>query len=180
MPPVAVYDIRVQPEFNDLIVGTHGRDVWVLDDLTPVQQLPQAEKAGDALQTAHGLPVSPALQRRLRRVHELFGRQSAERRDHQLLPGCAAEEESDAAASRFTGKVVRSILRTKSTADVSNVPNKAGIDRMEWDLHEAGPTPWNGAGARSFADRAPARWSYRGFTPCDCSSMARRFHKRWR
>ncbi len=36
MPPVACTDIVVKD--NDLIVGTHGRSVWILDDLTPIRQ----------------------------------------------------------------------------------------------------------------------------------------------
>ena len=49
LPPVAMYDIRVQPRWNDLILATHGRAAWILDDLTPLQQLPQAEAAGAML-----------------------------------------------------------------------------------------------------------------------------------
>ena len=36
---VAVHDIIVHPEENDLILGTHGRSIWVLDDVGFLQQL---------------------------------------------------------------------------------------------------------------------------------------------
>ncbi len=49
MPPVAVYDIRIQPRRNDLLVATHGRSVYIFDDLTPVQQLAQGQTAGTML-----------------------------------------------------------------------------------------------------------------------------------
>ncbi len=39
LPHVAVHDIIVHPRENDLILATHGRSMWVLDDATPVQQL---------------------------------------------------------------------------------------------------------------------------------------------
>lgn len=39
MPTVSVYDLKIHPRENDLIVGTHGRSLWVLDDLSPLQQL---------------------------------------------------------------------------------------------------------------------------------------------
>ena len=39
MPASAVYDIEIQPQRNDLLVATHGRGVWVFDDLRPLQQL---------------------------------------------------------------------------------------------------------------------------------------------
>lgn len=39
IPNVPVYDVIVQPRFDDLIVGTHGRSLWILDDISPLQQL---------------------------------------------------------------------------------------------------------------------------------------------
>ncbi len=37
MPTVAVHDLHVK--HNDLVVGTHGRSLWIFDNLTPVRQL---------------------------------------------------------------------------------------------------------------------------------------------
>ena len=37
LPTVAVHDLRVHGD--DLVVGTMGRSVWILDDLTPVRQM---------------------------------------------------------------------------------------------------------------------------------------------
>ena len=34
----AVYDLYIQPQENDLLVGTHGRSIWIFDDLTPLEQ----------------------------------------------------------------------------------------------------------------------------------------------
>ena len=36
LPTVAVHDLRVKD--GDLVVGTHGRSIWILDDLTPVRE----------------------------------------------------------------------------------------------------------------------------------------------
>ena len=36
LPTVAVHDLRVKDD--DLVVGTHGRSIWILDDLTPVRE----------------------------------------------------------------------------------------------------------------------------------------------
>jgi hypothetical protein len=36
MPPAAVHDLVVKG--NDLVVGTHGRSVWIFDDLTPIRE----------------------------------------------------------------------------------------------------------------------------------------------
>ena len=38
MPTVSVYDIKIHPRDNDLIIGTHGRSIWVLDDISFLQQ----------------------------------------------------------------------------------------------------------------------------------------------
>ncbi len=42
LPTVPVYDLVVQPQFDDLVVGTHGRGVYVLDDLHPLQEYTSA------------------------------------------------------------------------------------------------------------------------------------------
>jgi photosystem II stability/assembly factor-like uncharacterized protein len=39
LPPAPMYWIVVQEHFNDLVVGTYGRGFWILDDITPLQQL---------------------------------------------------------------------------------------------------------------------------------------------
>ncbi len=49
VPTVSVRDIREQPEFNDLVIATHGRDLWILDDLGSLQELGRAERAGAML-----------------------------------------------------------------------------------------------------------------------------------
>ncbi len=38
MPTVAVHDLLIHPRAADLIAGTHGRGVYILDDITPLQQ----------------------------------------------------------------------------------------------------------------------------------------------
>ena len=49
LPRVAVRDILIHPRDNDLIIGTHGRSIHILDDITPLQQLPAAIAASDAV-----------------------------------------------------------------------------------------------------------------------------------
>ncbi|MBI4467859.1 MAG: hypothetical protein HY650_00900 [Acidobacteria bacterium] len=39
LPTVPVDDIVIHPRENDLILGTHGRSIWVLDDITPLVHL---------------------------------------------------------------------------------------------------------------------------------------------
>jgi hypothetical protein len=48
LPPAPMYGLIVQPHFNDLVIGTYGRGFWILDDLTPLQQLTPAVVASAA------------------------------------------------------------------------------------------------------------------------------------
>ncbi|HEY6107694.1 MAG TPA: hypothetical protein VIV56_02205, partial [Gemmatimonadales bacterium] len=43
MPSVAVRDLAIHPRDDDLVIATHGRGIWIIDDITPLRQLtPQA------------------------------------------------------------------------------------------------------------------------------------------
>lgn len=48
MPTVAAYDLVLHPRDYDLVVGTHGRSIWILDDTTPLQQMGPEIAAQDA------------------------------------------------------------------------------------------------------------------------------------
>ena len=39
LPTVAVDDLAIQPREHDLVAGTHGRSIYVLDDVSPLSQL---------------------------------------------------------------------------------------------------------------------------------------------
>ena len=41
-PTVPVFDIAIHPRDNDLILATHGRGVWILDDITPLEEMTPA------------------------------------------------------------------------------------------------------------------------------------------
>ena len=41
LPTVPVFDIQIHPRDNDLILATHGRSIWIMDDITPLEQLNQ-------------------------------------------------------------------------------------------------------------------------------------------
>ena len=57
LPTVAVHDLVIHPRDNDLVAATHGRSLWILDDITPLQQL------SDQVITAenHVFDVRPAV-----------------------------------------------------------------------------------------------------------------------
>ena len=39
LPTVPVDDIKIHPVHNDLIIGTHGRGIWIMDNVTPLEEL---------------------------------------------------------------------------------------------------------------------------------------------
>jgi photosystem II stability/assembly factor-like uncharacterized protein len=41
LPHAPVHWLVIQEHFNDLVVGTYGRGFWIMDDITPLQQLDQ-------------------------------------------------------------------------------------------------------------------------------------------
>jgi photosystem II stability/assembly factor-like uncharacterized protein len=48
LPPAPMYGMVVQEHFNDLVVGTYGRGFWIMDDITPLQQLTDAVRQTSA------------------------------------------------------------------------------------------------------------------------------------
>jgi photosystem II stability/assembly factor-like uncharacterized protein len=48
LPPAPVYWITIQEHFNDLVVSTYGRGFWIMDDVTPLQQLTPQVAASSA------------------------------------------------------------------------------------------------------------------------------------
>jgi photosystem II stability/assembly factor-like uncharacterized protein len=57
MPTVPICDLHVKG--NDLVVGTSGRSIWILDDLTPIRQFPP--RAGGAGPGVRRLESEPQL-----------------------------------------------------------------------------------------------------------------------
>jgi len=48
MPTVAFHDLMIHPRDNDLIAGTHGRGIWILDDISPLQQMTEKVMEAEA------------------------------------------------------------------------------------------------------------------------------------
>ncbi|HMD98292.1 MAG TPA: sialidase, partial [Terriglobia bacterium] len=58
-PAVAVRDIAVHPRESDLVLATHGRGIWIVDDISPLRKLTPEVMAQDAV----FLPGNPTQQR---------------------------------------------------------------------------------------------------------------------
>jgi len=46
-PTVPVDDIQIQVRENDLVLATHGRSIWILDDISPLEKMDTTVAAGD-------------------------------------------------------------------------------------------------------------------------------------
>ena len=55
LPTVPIYEITLHPRDNAMILATHGRSIWILDDMTPLQQFAKARSMD-----AHLFDIRPA------------------------------------------------------------------------------------------------------------------------
>ena len=144
LPPVSVRDLRIHPRERDIIVGTHGRGIWVLDDARPITELAAAQK-----KTVHLYPV-----RDTRRWH-MYGRIENLGQRTYVAPNPEygayinfylknqPEEAIKVEIMDSDGLLVRTI-RDKDCKD--------GINRIVWDLRADEGTKWEhnpGGGWRS-------------------------------
>ncbi len=58
LPTVPVHDLYIHPRDFDLIAGTHGRGAWIVDNITPLQQLTSKVKDKDI----HLFDIRPEVQ----------------------------------------------------------------------------------------------------------------------
>jgi len=59
LPAVAVRDLAIHPRDHDLVIATHGRGIWIVDDISPLRALtPQVLASAVAF-----LPARPTVQR---------------------------------------------------------------------------------------------------------------------
>ena len=59
LPDVAVRDIAIQPQKDDLVLATHGRGLWIIDDVSPLRALTPEVLAS----TSSLLPGRPVVER---------------------------------------------------------------------------------------------------------------------
>jgi hypothetical protein len=149
LPTVAVHDLVVKGD--DLVVGTHGRSIWILDDLQPVREL------DDAIVQApvHLFPVANAVRWRMgggswayrhgRHDNPPYGASIY----YALKEKPKGELKIEILDSR--GQVARSLSSVPREPDYSSeyddpeefkkaaLPTEPGVQRAIWDL------AWEGA-----------------------------------
>ena len=114
LPTVPVAEITIQPRDNDMLVATHGRSIWILDDLAPIQHAAEALTNG---RVAISRPSGDVALRRARRSIALDGRsavlgtQSAAGRGRLVLPEADGERRSHGRARRHRRAGRRNLWR---------------------------------------------------------------------
>ncbi len=61
MPNVPINDLTFQPRENDLVLGTHGRGIWILDQINAIQEM----TADVAKKNTHLFTINPAVMTRM-------------------------------------------------------------------------------------------------------------------
>ncbi len=164
LPPASVRDLRVASNGRDLVAGTHGRGIWILDDIVPLER----SRAG-AFVTALDPPAT---------AHQYeWSTPTIATASGDGPPGLAVFTFTLAAAARnaptldvidVRGRVVRTFAGTHEVddADVPVVSDVPGFNRIAWDLTGDPPVPWYRApkwdrGPESGADLLPGTYRVR-------------------
>jgi photosystem II stability/assembly factor-like uncharacterized protein len=76
VPKVPIYEMVIHPTENDLVMGTHGRGVLILDDITPLRQLTDEVIASDVtiFPSKPYIITNPRFAYGISGDHEFFGR----------------------------------------------------------------------------------------------------------
>ncbi len=141
LPTVPVHDLLIHPRDGDLIAATHGRGIWILDDITPLQQLNERVMASPAHVFRNRVATTwHAVNRGATRGHMMFmGRNplTITQRDPSNSP---SDLENSAAVhfwvgSEPAGPVQLEIIDMEGAHRFSaQIPAARGINRYFWNL----------------------------------------------
>jgi photosystem II stability/assembly factor-like uncharacterized protein len=126
LPHAPVYWLTVQQNFNDLVVATYGRGIWIADDVTPLQQLTTEVAA----KPVHLFTQRPAYRFRLIEApfailpDLLEGKNPAYGAGINYWLGAEAPDSVMLTISDASGAVVRTLKGPKSR----------GLNRVSWNL----------------------------------------------
>jgi hypothetical protein len=134
LPPVAVRDITIHPRDNDLILGTHGRSIWILDDVTPLQEINDQV----VTESAFLFSMRPALR------FDGGGGRGGGLGQGGNKPFAGPNPPFGAAITYYlkdSGPAQVEVLDAagKTVRELGKVPQEAGLNRVVWDLRYQGP-----------------------------------------
>jgi photosystem II stability/assembly factor-like uncharacterized protein len=135
LPVVAVHDIIVHPRANDLIIATHGRSIYVLDDATPVQQLtPEV-----AREDVHLFDVRAAMRYATRMTRYGVGDKAfaGQNPPYGALVSYYFKAKPD---DKTKPKIQILDPSGKVISEIENIAKERGLNRVNWNLRYGGPT----------------------------------------
>lgn len=139
LPTVPIHEIVIHPRDNDMIVATHGRSIWVLDDIKPLQQAAEAMKTDAFLfDMRGGIQFNPANDRGFVSDKPFFGKNPT----YGAAISFYLSKPQTNVALRIrdgAGTQVREITGT----DLREARG-AGINRIYWDLRHQPLAPLAG------------------------------------
>jgi len=140
-PPTPVYDLKFEKRSHDLVVGTHGRGLFVLDDISPLEQW-RAEIQNSDL---HFFEATPAhLSSTFNRYGRSSGWAAANRPAGALLNYYLKQPiEGRKTAEGQPASPVQILITTTDGQLLRRLhgPGRAGVNRIAWDLRWDPPTP---------------------------------------
>ncbi len=136
LPRAPTRALVVHPRDHDLVIATHGRSVYILDDVGPLRAL--ARDAAIATRPLHLFdpPVAIRYHPWLREMNDGNGTFTGENRPYGALLTYSISAEP---AVRVTAKVTIEILDEAGAAiRTLEAPAKPGVNRTAWDLRHDG------------------------------------------
>ncbi|WP_034229031.1 WD40/YVTN/BNR-like repeat-containing protein [Aquimarina pacifica] len=132
MPAAAVHFIDLQKKTNDLVLGTHGRGIIIIDDISPLRQINQEVLQKDV----HFFTTKPAIIKE----ESGFGGGSTELQFVGDNPSANAKIIYYLKKRHTFGKMTLSIQDEKGTLITELTPGKSkGINIVDWNLKKKGP-----------------------------------------
>jgi photosystem II stability/assembly factor-like uncharacterized protein len=155
MPSVRVDDILIHPRDRDLIIGTHGRSIYIADDITPLEHL---KPSGDREITL--FDPRPAT---LWKNDPQAQRHATNRQFQAKNPQGGTSIHVLAKSDMGAGKV--EFLQNNVVASTMEVQIKAGMNRFQWPMRgPAPPAPATTGGRGAEAPAAGGRGGRGGVT----------------
>jgi len=132
LPLTPVHGIVI--EGNDLVVGTHGRGFWILDNISVLRQLGPAVTSEDV----HLFEPAPATRSVSRGVAvDYYLRNAADRLTIDFLDSSGAIVRAVTEPTPVDADPMPEGVTESSRAPVPRVPAKAGMNRFVWDMRSA-------------------------------------------
>ncbi|MDP2958431.1 MAG: hypothetical protein Q8N53_18535 [Longimicrobiales bacterium] len=146
LPTQAVNDLLVHPRDNDLVLATHGRGIWILDQVNALQEMTPAVAA----QASHLFSIEPAEQVRYREERAHTGNmifEGANPPAAAILDYWLRDEGAEVSITVHDGQ-------GSQVATVAGTSHR-GVNRALWDLRHSLPAQGaqSGQGGGGFGRR---------------------------